>query len=235
MLDFVPTQYHNAIRTNKQLGEGNVDVTKYFQAAIDFTDFQLTPAAGGCNIAIHIPAGRYYVGNLLLHDSLMLKGEHLHATMFCPVKGTKGKWLTNRAKTPTSSGNAGKISITDIRFDGNGCPGITAAIALGTVGGGNAEWGTYSYMQNIEVSNFPNAVGVRLGVNVSVMYNVWTEGTHDGIWNDDGGCCLMAFGCGVMAFQGVGIKLQVGLHVDWRCPRRCLSSSCTLPPFPPFT
>jgi hypothetical protein len=35
-----------------------------------------------------------------------------------------------------------------------------------------------SYMQNLEVSNFPNAVGIKLAVNVSVMYNVWTEGTH---------------------------------------------------------
>eukprot|EP01052_Picozoa_sp_SAG31_P023463 SAG31_NODE_1936_length_6871_cov_3.385854_3_plen_56_part_00 len=35
------------------------------------------------------------------------------------------------------------------------------------------------------------------------------EATQDGILNEDGGCCLMAFGCGVMAFTGTGIRLQI--------------------------
>lgn len=202
ILDFIPVQYHAAIRANKVLGQGNTDLTEYFQRAIDFTDYLKTPQTGGSLIVVHVPYGRYYVSNLVLHDSMMLKGEHLHSTMLCPMPGTKGSWIKN-------TGNAGKISIMDIRFDGNNEPLITAALDLGTTGGGNAEWGTYSYMQNIEVSSFPNAIGIKLAVNVSVLYNCWTEGTHDGIWNDDGGCCLMAFGCGVMAFPGVGIKLQI--------------------------
>eukprot|EP01052_Picozoa_sp_SAG31_P023462 SAG31_NODE_1936_length_6871_cov_3.385854_2_plen_139_part_00 len=120
---------------------------------------------------LHIPYGRYYVGNLVLHDSLFLKGEHVNSTMLCPMPGTKGSWLKN-------AGNAGKISIMDIRFDGGqhspASAGITAAIDLGTTGGGNAEWGTYSYMTNVYVSNFVNGVGIKLAVNVSVLFNVWT-------------------------------------------------------------
>ena len=69
-------------------------------------------------------------------------------------------------------------------------PGITAGIDLGTPPG--QEWGTYSYLQNLEISHLPNAIGVKLQVNVSVMINVWTEQTHDGILNHNGGCNLMA-------------------------------------------
>ena len=109
--------------------------------------------------------------------------------MLCPVPGTKGSWLKNK-------GNAGKISISDMRLDGvtptaaSGEPGITAGIDLGTPPG--QEWGTYSYLQNLEISHLPNAIGVKLQVNVSVMINVWTEQTHDGILNHNGGCNLMA-------------------------------------------
>ena len=134
-----------------------------------------------------------------MHDALLLKGEYLNSVMLSPVPGTKGSWLKNK-------GNAGKISISDMRLDGvtptaaSGETGITAGIDLGTPPG--QEWGTYSYLQNLEISHLPNAIGVKLQVNVSVMINVWTEQTHDGILNHNGGCNLMAF-------SGVGILLQV--------------------------
>eukprot|EP01050_Picozoa_sp_SAG11_P008099 SAG11_NODE_697_length_7684_cov_8.250231_5_plen_189_part_00 len=36
VMDFIPLMYHAGILLNRQLGSGNVDVTKYVQAAIDF-------------------------------------------------------------------------------------------------------------------------------------------------------------------------------------------------------
>jgi hypothetical protein len=181
-------------------------------------------------------AGRSFTSNLIIHDGVMLRGEGLNHTMLCPTPGTKGSWLKN------TTGQASKITIERIRFYGCGELGITAGIDLGSPPG--IEWGDYSDLRDIEVSNLPNAIGIKLQVNVSVMYNVrasriqqailaliqpqtkkhectcivltrtrteqvWTEQTHDGILNEDGGCCLMAFGCGAMAFKGVGIKLQI--------------------------
>jgi len=142
---------------------------------------------------IEIPSGRYFVGNLILRNGIMLRGQQLNSTMLCPVPGTKGSWLTN-------TGNAGKITIERIRFYGGSEPGITVGLDLGSPPG--QEWGDYSDLRDLEISNLPNAIGIKLQVNVSVLYNVWTEQTHDGIWNEDGGCCLMAFGCGAMAFNG---------------------------------
>lgn len=197
VFDFIPAEFHAAIRLNKQLTQGNKDVTKYFQAAIDFVDPLKSPLS---TLVIVIPTGRYFVGNLTLRNGIMLRGEQLNSTMLCPVPGTKGSWLKN-------TGNAGKISIERIRFYGNNELGIMCGIELGSPPG--QEWGDYSDLRDLEVSNLPNAVGIKLQVNVSVLYNVWTEQTHDGILNMPGGCCLMAFGCGAMAFRGTGIRLQI--------------------------
>ena len=138
--------------------------------------------------------------------------------MICAVPGTTGSWLQNpRTGPPSGHGNAGKISIEKIHFYGGKCSGdssqnssdiavpilrtsaggelgITAGIDLG---GGDGGWGDYSDLRDLEVSGLPNAVGIKLQVNVSVLYNCWTEQTRDGILNANegpGASCLMAFG-----------------------------------------
>ena len=220
VFDFIPLKYHAGIRLNKRIGAGNVDVTTFFQAAIDFVGQNGGPGQTPMTpLVIDIPAGRYYISNILLAHGIVLRGAALQATMLCCMPGTKGSWLKNYTTGPPNGhGNAGKISIERMRLssdanpnpDGSvGNPDITAGIDLG---GGDGGWGDYSDLRDIEVSNFPNAIGIKLGVNVSVMYNVWTENTHDGIINTSGGpggSCLFAFGCGAMAFRGVGIRTSV--------------------------
>jgi hypothetical protein len=160
VFDFIPSKYHAGIRLNKLLSNGNVDVTQWFQAAIDFCDESKNPLVAH---TIGIPAGRYFVSNLVLHNGVMLRGEGLNHTMLCPTPGTKGSWLKN-------TGNAGKITIERIRFYGCSEPGITAGIDLGSKPG--QEWGDYSDLRDIEVSNLPNAIGIKLQVNVSVLYHL---------------------------------------------------------------
>ena len=116
-------------------------------------------------------------------------GEDLTAGVFAVAKDEEeDRSILNRSRR----------NAVEARLDGvtptaaSGEPGITAGIDLGTPPG--QEWGTYSYLQNLEISHLPNAIGVKLQVNVSVMINVWTEQTHDGILNHNGGCNLMAFG-----------------------------------------
>eukprot|EP01050_Picozoa_sp_SAG11_P008098 SAG11_NODE_697_length_7684_cov_8.250231_4_plen_450_part_00 len=184
------------------------------------------------SLVINVPAGRFYVSNIMLAHGITLRGQAIQSTMFNPVPGTTGSWFMNpRTGPPNGHGNAGKISIERMRLDGC-CPGtnpnpdgsmglksISAGIDLG---GGDGGWGDYSDLRDIEVSNLPNATAVKLQVNVSVLYNVWTESTRNGIINADegpGASCLMAFGCGVMAFTGTGIKLQnadcwVGVEIE---------------------
>ena len=116
-----------------------------------------------------------------------------------------------------------KTPAITLRTSAGGELGITAGIDLG---GGDGGWGDYSDLRDLEVSGLPNAVGIKLQVNVSVLYNCWTEQTKDGILNANegpGASCLMAFGCGVMAFTGIGIKLQIA---DYWSGKIDLSSVC---------
>ena len=86
------------------------------------------------------------------------------------------------------------IVVLILRTSAGGELGITAGIDLG---GGDGGWGDYSDLRDLEVSGLPNAVGIKLQVNVSVLYNCWTEQTKDGILNANegpGASCLMAFG-----------------------------------------
>lgn len=216
VFDFIPMQYHAAIRLNKHIDVGNVDVTKWFQAAIDFVGQNGGPGQSPMSsLVIDIPAGRFYVSNLKLAHGITLRGQAIQSTMLCPVPGTTGSWLKNYTTGPPSGrGNAGKISIERMRLGGGGEKGITVGIDLE---GGDGGWGDYSDLRDIQLSGLPNATGIRLQTNVSVMYNVWTEQTHHGILNIDespGSSCLFAFGCGAMAFTGVGITLQNG---DYWC------------------
>jgi hypothetical protein len=173
VFDFIPLKYHAGIRLNKRYKAGNVDVTKWFQTAIDFVGQNGGPGQNPLVAGVmNIPAGRFYVSNIKLAHGITLRGQAIQSTMICPVPGTKGSWLKNYTTGPPSGhGNAGKISIERIRFGGGGEPGITAAIDLE---GGDGGWGDYSDLRDIQLSGFPNAIGIKLQVNVSVMYNVST-------------------------------------------------------------
>ena len=171
VLDFIPKQLHASIRLNKRWGSGATDVTKYFQVAIDFVNNSaIDSAIDFVDPVINIPAGCYFVGNLVLRDGIKLRGEHLNNTMLVPVPGTKGSWLKN-------VGNAAKITLERIRFYGHNEPGITAGIDFGSLQNGGCEWGTYCDMRDLEISHLPNAIGLKLQANVGVLYNVWTEQT----------------------------------------------------------
>ena len=60
-MDFIPLHLHAAIREDKLWGQGNADVTQYFQAAIDFTDPTNPSYNPGARVTVNVPFGRYYV------------------------------------------------------------------------------------------------------------------------------------------------------------------------------
>ena len=120
VFDFIPLKLQAGIRLNKRLGAGNVDVTQWFQAAINFVGQNAGPGQTPLSpLIVDVPAGRYYVGNLLIAHGIVLRGQAIQSTMLCAVPGTKGSWLQNpRTGPPGGHGNAGKISIEKIHFYG---------------------------------------------------------------------------------------------------------------------
>ena len=103
VFDFIPIKYHAAIRLNKRIDAGNVDVTQWFQAAIDFVGQNGGPGQTPLvSLVINVPAGRFYVSNILLAHGITLRGQAIQSTMLCPVPGTKGSWLKNYTSGPPS-------------------------------------------------------------------------------------------------------------------------------------
>jgi hypothetical protein len=208
VLDFVPKALHAAIRSGAHLNQGNQDITRYVQAALDFvgcntTNPRVGPIATRSSGSVYFPGGLYFISNLRVNASMKIRGEFLDNTTLMAVPGTTGPMIQDK-------GDAAKITIQDLMIHGGNEPGVTAGIQLGCFTGqpGGSPWGTYAYLTNIESRNIPKGCGIRLKVNVCTMYNVWTAGTADGILNLDGGVALFAYGCGAAGFTGTGILLQ---------------------------
>ena len=97
VLDFIPKSQHSAIRDGLHLDQGNQDVTKYVQAALDFVGCNTTkprigPIATRSPGSIHFPGGLYFVSNLHVNASMKICGEfldfevHILPSMFCDCK-----------------------------------------------------------------------------------------------------------------------------------------------------
>ena len=73
----------------------------------------------------------------------------------------------------------------------------------------------------MEVSGLPNAVGIKLQVNVSVLYNCWTEQTKDGILNANegpGASSLLAFADSLNHWPSLNRRSSttMAVAISWR-------------------
>eukprot|EP01051_Picozoa_sp_SAG22_P000432 SAG22_NODE_11_length_35583_cov_107.128790_32_plen_510_part_00 len=174
VLDFIPQRLHAAILASLHLNQGNEDVTKYIQAALDFVGCNTTkprvgPIATRSAGSLYFPGGCYFISNLHINASMKIAGEFLDNTTLFAVPGTTGPMLQDK-------GDAAKITIQDIMVHGGDELGVVAGIQLGCFTGqpGASPWGTYAYLTNVESRNIPKGAGIRLKVNVCTMVRAGT-------------------------------------------------------------
>lgn len=202
VMGFIPEQYRAAIidRSSTQ------DVTTYVQAALNAIN---TATVGA--FELFFPDGTYCVSGtgariLQIQNTAKIIGASLEGTRLKVLSGSTAPVFIE------DSGNAAKIEINNITFDGNGNTALTAGIRLGKR---SVQFGTWGTIDNVSVRDMPNATAVDVNANIVAVGKVYTLNTTDGLVSSGAGSGFHVETFTPTDFTGSGVSLSLADSINY--------------------
>lgn len=202
VLDFIPVEYHDAIRG----GTSTQNVATYIQAALDYQD---TSVAGSFELLF--PDGTYCVSGsgtriLEIQNGTKITGQSLEGTQIKVLSGSTATYLLE------DNGNAAKIEIYNITFSGNDNTALTVGIRLGVR---SIQFGTYGCLDNVSVRDMPNATAYELDCNIVACGKLYCLSVANGLVSNSGGSGLFVEAFYPTDWSGVGATLALADYIGY--------------------